>query len=71
MDECLYHRCKLWSQRILTLSKPLSHYYGLRVEGDWKDLQKLLKINLTLGMMSAEGQGYPEVTKLGSSSHTT
>ena len=35
MDECLYHKCKLWSQRILTPSKPLSHCYGLRVEGDW------------------------------------
>ena len=22
MDECLYHKCKLWSQRILTQSKP-------------------------------------------------
>ena len=35
MDECLYHKCKLWSQRILTPSKPLNYCYGLRVEGDW------------------------------------
>ena len=35
MDECLYHKCMLWSQRILTPSKPLSCCNGLRVEGDW------------------------------------
>ena len=29
-----------------------------------------MRLDLSLGMMSAEGQGYPKVTKLGSSSHT-
>ena len=35
-------------------------------------VQKILEmiLDLTLSTMSAEGQGYPEVTKLGSSSHT-
>ena len=30
-------------------------------------MQRILKIvlNLTLGMLSAEGEGYPKVTKLG------
>ena len=36
-------------------------------------VQRVLRIYLvlTLSMMSAEGRGYSEVTKLGSSSHTT
>ena len=50
----------------------LSCGYGL----EWNEIGLLLKIlkmrlDLSLGMVSVEGQGYPEVTKLGSSSHTT
>ena len=49
MDECLYHKCKLWSQRILTPSKPSSCCYNLRVEGDWtcaEDTQNISRLDL-------------------------
>ena len=57
MDECLYHKCKLWSQRILIPSKPLSRCNGLRVEGEQMMYRGCSEIwlDLTLGMMSAEG----------------
>ena len=43
----------------------MSHSYDL----EWKEIGKMLRLlkmrlNLSLGTMSAEGQGYPEVTKL-------
>ena len=49
IDEWLYHKCKFWSQRILTPSKPLSHYYGLEweeIKCDAEDTQDMTQLDL-------------------------
>ena len=44
MDECLYHKCKHWSQEILTPSKLLGHSYDQRVEGDQNNAEGALRL---------------------------